>query len=217
MSTHIIISDTVLTGHPENVRTGILDEYPELGQSAISIQDSGFATDILYAQSVGASAIVRSISDLNSCIDIAQSQYKNGIQSFFAFLSNTHSEQAVPTSIPNIVTVGAGITANETAYGNGLEFWDEDLDLVEPELSSFANGRVAGKLLKIKDTLGCSWWEARYRARMTASENGVWSLNNGYGKIDTTKAIAFAGAIIVDPYYDNNPSEPTQFAGFRFQ
>jgi hypothetical protein len=217
MPVRIIISDNVLIGHPENIRAGILDEYPELGESAISIQDAGFAADLAYALLIGASAIVRSISDLNSCIAIAQNKYQNGIQAFFAFLSNTHSEQLVPTDIPNIITVGAGILANETAYGAGLEFWDEDLDLVEPELSSFANGRVAGKLLKIKDALGCSWWEARYRARMTASHKGAWDKYNGYGKINVDAAIARTDAIIVDPYYDHNPVESMQFAGFKFQ
>lgn len=215
MATRIIISDTILTGHPESVRAGILAEYSGIIQAEIEIRDSGFVADIAYAQSINAIEIVRSIADLNSCIETALLYYRN-IQSFFAFLSNDHTEEAVPTSIPNVITVGAGVLANETAYGQGLEFWDYDLDMVDPDLSSFSNGRVAGKILKIKDTLGCSWWEARYRARMTASENGVWSLYNGYGKIDVAKALVYSGAIIHDPYYDNNPSEPMQRAGYRF-
>jgi len=213
MSTRIVISDTVLTGHPEDIRTAILAEYSGITAGEIEIKNDGFATDIAYADSVGAEAVVRSIVDLNSYIASALT-YVPDIQTFFAFLSNAHSEQLLPSGIPNCVTVGAGVTANQTAYGNGLEFWDEDLDIVDPALSSFANGRVAGKLLKIKDTLTCSWWEARYRARMTASNAGVWDKYNGYGKIDVAAAIAYAGTVISNPYYPESPTKRQQIIDY---
>ena len=191
MSTRVIISDTVLTGHPESVRDGILSGYGDgLTQAEIEICDGGFVADIAHAQSVGAIAVVRSIIDLNSCIATAL-LYQPTIQTFMSFMSNTYQEEMTPTTLTNIVTVGAGILSNETAYGAGLEFWDEDLDLVEPELSSYSNGIVAGKMLKIKDTLNCSWNVARYLAQMTASGNGIWNQYNGFGKIDVDKATDF--------------------------
>ena len=191
MSTRVIISDLSLTGHPESVRDGILSGYgPGLTQAEIEIRMDGFVADIAHAQSVGAIAVVRSITDLNSCIATAL-LYQPTIQTFMAFISNTYQEEMTPTTLTNIVTVGAGILSNETAYGAGLEFWDEDSDLVEPELSSYSNGIVAGKMLKIKDTLNCSWNVARYLAQMTASGNGIWNQYNGFGKIDVDKATDF--------------------------
>jgi hypothetical protein len=191
MSIRVVISDLSLTGHPESVRDGILSGYGAgLTQDEIEICDSGFVADIAHAQSVGAIAVVRSISDLNDCIATAL-LYQPTIQTFMAFLSNTYQEEMTPTTLTNIVTVGAGLEANETAYGAGLEFWDGDLDLIEPELSSFSNGRVAGKILKIKDTLNCAWNIARYHAQMTASNLGLWNKYNGFGKIDVVAAIAY--------------------------
>ena len=191
MSTRVIISDLSLTGHPESVRDGILSGYGDgLTQAEIEICDGGFVADIAHAQSVGAIAVVRSITDLNSCIATAL-LYQPTIQTFMAFISNTYQEEMIPATLTNIVTVGAGLEANETAYGAGLEFWDEDLDLVEPELSSFANGRVTGKMLKIKDALNCAWNIARYHAQMTAGNLGIWDKYNGFGKIDVDAAIAY--------------------------
>ena len=191
MSTRVIISDLSLTGHPESVRDGILSGYgPGLTQAEIEIRMDGFVADIAHAQSVGAIAVVRSITDLNSCIATAL-LYQPTIQTFMAFISNTYQEEMTPTTLTNIVTVGAGILSNETAYGAGLEFWDEDSDLVEPELSSYSNGIVAGKMLKIKDALNCAWNIARYHAQMTAGNLGIWDKYNGFGKIDVDAAIAY--------------------------
>ena len=218
MSTRIIISGRAdVEEHSIEIRDVILDEYSGITESEIAINDDGMDASLAYAKLVGAIAVIRCFGDLNGYLIAAQNYYSY-LQTFYAFISNSHIEEIKPYSIQSIITVGAGITANETAYGVGLEFWDEDADLVEPSLSSYSAPRVLAKILKIKDTLGCSWWEARYRARMTASENGVWSLNNGYGKPDADKAIAYTGVIPYDPYYDHNPSnEPMTRAGFRFK
>jgi hypothetical protein len=98
------------------------------------------------------------------------------------------------------VTSGGGTTQNDTAYGDGLEFWDDGSGG-----SSAANGRIAGKLLKIKHSRGGSWWDARYAARQTASNGGVWDKFNGYGKIDVAAAIAYGGSIPADDYANGNP------------
>jgi hypothetical protein len=190
MSIRIIISDNELTGHPETVREGILCGYGTgLTEAEIPIKNGGFASDIAYAHSEGAIGIVRSIDDLNSCITIAESYFPTILTSF-AFLSNSHIPEATPATLPRVVTFGAGIYGNETAYGPGLWFWDYDIDMVDPDLSSFSNGRGFGKLLYIKDVLSCTWQEALYRAAITGTEGGVWNSVNGYGRIQTAAAIA---------------------------
>jgi hypothetical protein len=195
----VVISDNVLTGHPELVRAAILAGYGSgLTQIDVEIRNYGLEADLLYASSVGAIAVVRSLVGLNNCIVNALAQYP-GIQMFMPLGSNSLVELSSPSSIPVIVTCGASDTQhNKIAFGNGLEFFDDDNG--DPgQASSFSNGIIAGKLLKIKDALGCSWWEARYRGRMTASI-GLWNKNDGYGIIDIAAAIAFVGIIPHDPY-----------------
>lgn len=46
----------------------------------------------------------------------------------------------------------------------------------------------------------CSWWEARYCARMTGSQGGVSDDKVGYGEIDTVSAIAYSDPIAPDEY-----------------
>lgn len=65
---------------------------------------------------------------------------------------------------------------------------------------SYSHAFIAGKLAYIKDHLNCSWWEARYRMRMTASNNGAYSEFDGFGKPDILAAIGFSGVIPDDPY-----------------
>lgn len=60
---------------------------------------------------------------------------------------------------------------------------------------------ICAKIRKIQAGRNdCSVWEAVYAAQQTGSNSGVFSVNNGYGKIDVAAAIAFAGAIIDDPH-----------------
>lgn len=67
--------------------------------------------------------------------------------------------------------------------------------------SSGAISVICAKIRKIQVGRGnCSVWEAVYAAQQTGSNAGVFSNNNGYGKIDVAAAIAFAGAIIDDPH-----------------
>lgn len=163
-------------------------------------------------------ALIRSTSGVAGYVSNAQSIYPR-VQTFFPLGSNSFAELNVFTNQepPVIVTCGAGDTElrNNTGFGNGLEFWDGDLypESVD-DYSSYSNGIILGKLLKIKDTLNCSWWEARYRARMTADrtepnrETSLWDLRNGYGKINVANAIAYTGEIITDPYLVESEPDP---------
>jgi hypothetical protein len=71
---------------------------------------------------------------------------------------------------------------------------------------SYSTPYIAGKISFIKDSVSnrysreCSWWEARYRARMTASGGGVFDTISGYGRIDVMAAINYRGNIPDDPF-----------------
>lgn len=97
---------------------------------------------------------------------------------------------------PFIVT-SDGEVSNSKGYD--IDFHDIG-GLLNPADSqiSYANGYIAGKVSCIKDSLDCSWWEARFRAMETGSNNGTQP--NGYGIIDVTGAISFAGSIDADVF-----------------
>lgn len=59
---------------------------------------------------------------------------------------------------------------------------------------------VAAKLGKIMRERDCGFWEARYCARETGSEDGTHGNTTGFGSIDVDAAIAFAGSVPDDPY-----------------
>ena len=135
------------------------------------------------------------------------------------------------TDCPPGITAGAGIDKNLTGYGKGLEFWDTPIQektsrgytwlysqgssknrfdllkmITNDSDSSHSSPYIMGKLYKIKEYLSCSWWETRYRARMTCDkgeQNRVsqsHDLFNGYGKINILNAINYTGSIISNPY-----------------
>ncbi len=170
-------------------------------------------------------AVARCYTDITTNILNAQNAYPR-VQTFYPLGSNVfyrlynfaHQEP------PVIITCGAGDIGyedeNNTGFGFGLEFWDVDNNPnVGPDESSYAM-RVLGKILKIKDTLNCTWWEARFRARMTADRNEpnretyMWDLHNGYGFINVAAAIAYKGIIPVDPY---NPGAEITIANEEIQ
>lgn len=192
MSARVVIADTS-PSHGASVKAAIGTGYGSDISADIEIYPADFAPSIVYAQSVGAIAVVHSYIGIENHIAEAQPAYPT-IQCFMPLGSNSHVELFNLPSIPVIVSCGAGSTQNDTAYGLGLEFWDNP-DFV----SSNANGIICGKILKIKDVLACTWWEARYRARQTASNSGTWDKFNGYGQINVAAAIAYAGAIADDP------------------
>lgn len=200
MAIRIIISDQTLTGHPVGVRDAIVAGYGSNIADQIEIRNGGITADWNYAVSIGAIAFVRSLTDLTGNIATALTHYPE-IQGFMPLGSNSYIPISSPNYVPVIVTAGAGDTQNDTGYGEGLEFWDSDQDgNPAVDASSFANGTICGKLLYIKDQLNCNWWEARYRARMTATGLGTRTDLNGYGKIDKALAIAFAYNVPADPY-----------------
>lgn len=65
---------------------------------------------------------------------------------------------------------------------------------------SYAVPYLAGILCALKDSLNCSFWEARYRLRMTASMQGSISYWSGYGKPNFSAAVNFSGVIPPDEF-----------------
>jgi len=203
MNTRIIISDITLHGHPEIIRDAISTGYGEDISLNIEIRNSGFSEDIAYAAQIGAEALIRSTTGFSSHIDEALQYYiLNDIQTFMTLGSNDPIRIDSPSEIPVIITAGAGTEENQTAFGPALEFFDNYTEEGAANLSSFSNGIILGKILKIKDTLQCSWWEARWRARQTADspDELCRSEQNGYGKINIPNALQYKCDIPADPY-----------------
>lgn len=76
---------------------------------------------------------------------------------------------------------------------------------VETVYQSYSVPYIAGKLAYIKERRtvlygSCSWWEARYCARVTASGNNIRDLINGYGIINVNEAINYQGSIPLDEF-----------------
>lgn len=194
MPIRVIISDTELTGHPETVRTAINTGYGSDISDQIEIRAETLTSSLVYCGQVGGVMVVRSVSDMTGNINNAE-PYWPLIATVMPMGSNSPVEINPPTSVPVIITTGT----TGSAYGPGLEFIDDDLG-VPGAASSWSNGIIAGKLLKIKDLTGFDWWQVRYIARQTASNGGTRNDLTGYGVISTVTASGWAGGFTDDPY-----------------
>lgn len=212
----IIISDE-LGQHGLDIKTAISNGYGSDISDQIQIISYWSPAFAEARDNDNIIALIRSEAGVSGYVYQALSIYPR-VQTFFPLGSNTFEKlQQFNTPDPPVIIIsGAGDYSNptndknNTAYGNGLEFWDQDLNVSDTsDESSFSNGYVLGKILKIKDTLACTWWEARYRARINADRNesnrllSYWDIYNGFGKINVDNAIAFTGhgALPEDPYY----------------
>jgi hypothetical protein len=206
----IFISDSTAGGtHGATVKAAILANNPNLVDADITLQLnatydlSAVLADMETAFDAGYEAFVH-CTTLAPQLAAQSDIYWQSAQTMRVFTplgSNTHE---VVTYTPDErgpqITCGASDGANnETGYGNALWFFDDD-NGNPGDTSSQSTGVIAGKLLYIKDQRDCEWWEAIYAAMQTASENGTPTLNNGYGKIDVTAAIAWSGTV---PYDQN--------------
>lgn len=183
-----------------------------IGEAGITIGETlnvvgSLSTAITSAISNGANIIIRSTTGIETSVTTALAQYPH-ILVVMPLGSNSYVELTSLTDIPVIVSTGAGIqsaTQNQTGYGNGLEFWDnENVANTATAESSWSNGIIAGKLYKIKTTLNCSWWEARYKARL--STNQAWNKYNGYGRISVQRALEEKRQVIQDPFVEAEAS-----------
>jgi hypothetical protein len=198
MAIRVIVSDTALGDHANTVKAAISLGYGSDISDQIEIKTGGLSADLAYADSIGAIAVVRSTTGYSSYASLAESYYPR-ILMFMPLGSNSNIE--LTTALSVIVSSGAGDAENKnnTAYGDGLEFWDNDYDTAtSDDVSSYSNGVVAGKLLKIRDTLNTDWVTAREYAQETADRlepnrtmGTKWHKYNGYGKINISNAINY--------------------------
>lgn len=195
----IWISDATSGGtHGDLIKSAISTGYgSDISAQINLVKAATYSTDqvkadMLLAYNAGYELFVQSGFGGNNFINEAKLYYPkmlctspNG--------TNTHQSNG-SYSIPELqIIVGGGDSANENGYP--IEFFDNDPTGSDPDASSFANGLIAGKLLKIKDSRNCSWFEAVQCARATASLADSYSNENGYGIINVTNAINYTGTI----------------------
>ncbi len=202
-----IVSDGLPT-HAAIVKQAFDDNY----EGAAVIFNNRDEDLFEYAEAIGTRAIIKSYAGLFSHIPLATEYYPN-VAFFMPLGGNASVELPNPTTLSVIVACGAGNatdTQNKTGYGNGLEFWDNEGYANPIDESSFSNPIIAAKILTIMDARDCTFWEARYCARITADRNEpnrpantIWHNLNGFGKINVANAIAYNGSIPADPFLNN--------------
>jgi len=125
----ILIADIPNTQHALDVKQSIIDGYGSDISSDIQIVSSNLQTTI-NAIEEDTVMIVHSYTGIVSKVNMSQEVYPN-VLVFMPLGSNTFTQLNLfeETDPPVIVTCGAGDfeERNNTGYGNGLEFWDEDL------------------------------------------------------------------------------------------
>lgn len=184
--------------HDDDVESSFILGYQSTGgtwSGTIAKRVETLELSLIYAEANDYDCVVRSVTDLSSNISVASAYYPT-IQTFMPAGSNSHI-QVYSGNLVNIVIAGCGVSSNLTGYN--IEFYSID-PLSQNNLSSYSNGYIAGQIAYIKDSLNCSFWEARYRARVTASRSTNYTGENGYGSINIASAIAYTGEIIADPY-----------------
>lgn len=128
------------------------------------------------------SAGIHNYAQTNMLIHIA------GVSGFANDINGKRTIVAKGTGYVDVTfTLGAGTFSGPSA--NAKFHWP-----------SGAISVVAAKLNKIMRERDCGFWEARYCARETGSEDGTHGNTTGYGSIDVDAAIAFADSVPDDPY-----------------
>lgn len=193
----------LIEGHGIYVQNEYIVGYPT---GISTIRGNGISDGFQYADNTNLGALIYSYSGLPGLIANALTIYPT-TQMFMPLGSNDPVLISNPSTIPVIITCGAGSTHNITGYGPGLEFWDDEQSGSIAIQSSLSNGKIAGKIMQIRQTLNCGFWEARFRARYTADRNEtrrpantLWTQEDGFGKINVAAAIALdASFFCMDP------------------
>lgn len=205
----IILADTDggVGSHGIIMRDTMKAQYPTLVDADFSFNTSYNAFEIANVSNIP--IIVRSTTGLNTYANHSKA-YWDSVILVMPLGSNQKIELDYSGELyPWVICTGAGATQNETAFGNNLDFWDEDENQDGTYTSSFSNARIAAKLYQIwVGRTNPDMWEVIIAARETAERNitthpdGLkWNKNNGYGKIDVAAAIAYAGTIPTKPVY----------------
>jgi hypothetical protein len=200
--------DVVVSGfipeHDEDVLQSFYEGYSSYNGTQFSGRtyihsSTSILNSLSFASENDYELVIRSYTGLLQAIDLADDFPE--IQIIMPSGSNSFIESYSGDIIncPVIVT-GAGIEHNLTGYT--LEFFS--IDPIGNNLSSFANGYIAGQLAFLADFLGLSYEEARMLARKTASMRGEYDYFDGFGSMNLDGAIN-----------DTLPVELTQFSTTR--
>ncbi|MEM1326162.1 MAG: hypothetical protein AAGI23_09425 [Bacteroidota bacterium] len=134
--------------------------------------------------------VFRGTSSYPSYVNFGNDLWADGKALFMPYGSNNF-ELGTNASSDNVIIVGAGVSQNQTMYGSQLMFWDTPPAPYASNSSSIANAVIAAKFLKVMEGIDTTNIAALVACQETASENGIRTLENGYGKIDVPKAIAY--------------------------
>ncbi|HOJ04091.1 MAG TPA: hypothetical protein PK916_08810 [Bacteroidota bacterium] len=193
-------------GFPEH--DSLVAEAFKQGYSSVRIWNGTVqigSLSISQAKATGKTLYIKSYSGFATHISDADDALISGMLTVMPTGSNTASRLWNSNAVlPSIVITGAGDTANATA-------WDVEFHAPDPfggTASSYANGFIAGQLMAIRDSLNCSWWEARFRARITGH---AWTQKSGYGKINTSAALQYGFGVPPNPYANGSPNYPEWF------
>ena len=141
-----------------------------------------------YAQQNGFEMILRSTTGLGVGLQLAPDYpsiklvMPSGSNSFV----QTYSGDIINSPV---IICGAGVDSNITGYK--IDFFSID-PITGTNLSSFSNGYIAGQIAFISNFLQCSLDSAKYSARTTGSNDGVFDTYSGFGKIMIERALADA-------------------------
>jgi hypothetical protein len=190
-SNHNILISGFGGQHDLDVKQSFLLGYSNYDSSSFSgnvdlFNDYAISSSFTHAENNNYDIIIRSTTGLSSYISVAN-QHPT-VELIMPSGSNNHIETFTGNldDCP-IIATGAGLTSNVTGYQ--IDFYSID-PISSENLSSFANGYIAGQIAFISDYLGISIDEARSLARESGSSGGTYDYENGYGRIIINDAIA---------------------------
>ncbi|MDT3695740.1 MAG: T9SS type A sorting domain-containing protein [Ignavibacterium sp.] len=175
--------------HDSNVKTAFQIGYTSYNSipfpGEIILLQNNIQESFDYAIGNDFDLIIRSTTGLSTGIRLAPN-YPT-VRLVMPAGSNDHIQTFFGDVVSSpVVITGAGIDSNQTAYK--LEFFSID-PITGTNLSSYANGYIAGQIAFISNTLDVSFDSARTLARIYGSENGELDFRNGFGKIPVSKII----------------------------
>jgi len=190
-SNHNVLISGLGGQHDLDVKQAFLLGYSKYDSSAFSgnvdiFFDYGVSSSFTYAENNNYDIIVRSTTGMSYYLSIAN-QHPT-VELIMPSGSNSHIQTFTGNleDCPIIVT-GAGDISNVTGYQ--IDFYSID-PITSDNLSSFANGYIAGQIAFISDYIEISIDEARLLARASGSNGGIYDYENGYGRININDAIA---------------------------
>jgi hypothetical protein len=158
-------------------------------------------TALAYANTNNYEIVIQSTIGADQRKVIANRYYPNVMLFMPAGANNSqyvYSGSATSNNNSIITTGTINNLSQNNITGYNIEF--SDLDVIDNAgHSSYSNGYIAGKIAYIKDWYKCSFWEARYIARQTASLSNNFTDKNGFGTIDIKAAISTYIEIPEDP------------------